>query len=69
MPMSEELTIEIDRIDELTILMAQLKQMQVVSLLDQYFPAHVNWQGASLEKLGVVWLCHVTSKTGALLSP
>lgn len=66
--MNEALIIEIERIDELPILLAQLKQMQVGGLLDQYFPAHANWQGASLGQLVVVWLCHIISEANHRLN-
>src|SRR5438128_7865532 len=66
--MSEKLTIEIERIDELPLLLAQLNQMQVAELLDQCFPQHGNWQGLSLGQLVAVWLCHIVCEANHRLN-
>src|SRR5947209_6823062 len=56
----EPLTIE--RIDDVPVLLAQLKRMQVAPLLDRHFPTHGNWQGLSLGLVSVVWLSHILSE-------
>ncbi len=66
--MSEKLTIEIERIDELPLLQAQLKKMQVSELLDQFFPGHGNWQGLSLGQIVTVWLCHIVCEANHRLN-
>jgi transposase len=60
--MEEELTIETERVDDLPVLFAQLKKMQVAELLDQHFPTHGNWQGLSLGTVVVGWLSHILSQ-------
>ncbi len=57
--MSEELTIETERVDDLPVLLAQLDKMQVAKLLDEHFPSHGNWQGVSLGTTSIVWLSHI----------
>jgi hypothetical protein len=57
--MSEELTIETERADDLPVLLAQLDTMQVARLLEEHFPSRGNWQGVSLGITTVVWLSHI----------
>ena len=59
---SKELTIETERVDDLPVLFAQLKKMQVAELLDQHFPTHGNWQGLSLGSVVEGWLSHILSQ-------
>ncbi|MFZ4625075.1 MAG: hypothetical protein ACOYNF_12665 [Rhodoferax sp.] len=37
--------INIERIDDIPLLLAQMKKMGIPSLLDTHFPTHGNWQG------------------------
>ena len=68
--MSEELSIETERADDLPVLLAQLEKMQVASLLDEHFPSHGNWQGVSVGTTCVVWLGKCSSSkpiTGSIM--
>lgn len=66
--MSEELIIETERADDVPLLLAQLKKMQVADLLDQYFPAHGSWQGLSPGQVCVCWLSHILSQANHRLN-
>lgn len=66
--MSEELTIETERVDDLPVLLAQLDKMQVAKLLDEHFPSHGNWQGVSLGTTSIAWLSHILSQANHKLN-
>src|SRR6267142_172937 len=66
--MTEDLTIKTERIDDIPILLAQLKRMQVGALVDEYFPTHGNWQGLSLGTVVTVWLKFILSEANHRLS-
>jgi transposase len=66
--MSENLTIETERVDDVPLLLAQLERMQVAQLIDQHFPAHPNWQGLSPGKMCVGWLAHLLSQANHRLN-
>jgi transposase len=55
-------TIRIERIDDLPLLLAQLRRMQVIPLLDRHFPTHGNWAGElTLGEVVAVWLAYIVS--------
>jgi transposase len=60
--MTEQLTFEIERIDDIPLLLAQLERMQIGPLLDEHFPTHGNWQGLSLGTVSAVWLAFILSE-------
>jgi transposase len=66
--MTEKLTVETERVDDIPVLIAQQALMGVPTLLDQYFPPHGNRQGLSLGWLTTVWLSHVLSESDHRLS-
>lgn len=66
--MTEKLTINTERIDDIPVLMAQVDRMQVAALLDEYFPTHGNWQGLSLGTVAAVWLTFILSEANHRLS-
>lgn len=39
---------KIERVDDIPLLLAQMKKMEIASLLDADFPVHGNWQGLGL---------------------
>ena len=47
-PMNNSLNVINERVDDLPLLLAQLKQMGVSEQLDKHFLTHGNWQGLSL---------------------
>lgn len=54
--------VKIERVDDIPLLLAQMKKMEIASLLDAHFPVHGNWQGCSLGEISTVWLSHVLSE-------
>src|SRR3954471_6922318 len=54
--------LQIERIDDVPLLLAQLKRMQVAPLLDKHFPTHGNWAGElTFGEVACVWLAYVVS--------
>jgi len=60
--MSENLTIQTERVDDVPLLLAQMERMNVPSLLDAHFPTHGNRQGLSLGWVSTIWLAHILSR-------
>jgi transposase len=57
--MTERATIVSERVDDLPLLVAQMRRMELPGLLDSHFVTHGNRQGLSLGWTTVVWLAHV----------
>lgn len=57
-----------ERVDDLPLLIAQLREMDVPALLNQAFKIHGNWQGLSFGHLVTVWLVFVVSESNHRLS-
>src|SRR4029453_9346399 len=66
--MTETLTINTERIDDIPVLIAQLDRMQVAAMLDEHFPTHGNWQGLVLGTGATVWLTFILSEANHRLS-
>ena len=66
--MSEPKNLTYERVDDLPLLLEQLKRMGVQKLLDKHFPTHGNWQGLSLGWIGSIWLGHILSQADHRLS-
>lgn len=66
--MKKPVAITTERVDDIPLLLAQLKRMGVQELMDEYFPTHGNWQGLSLGHIAVVWLIHILSQADHRLS-
>jgi transposase len=66
--MTEKLTINTERIDDIPVLIAQLDRMEGGAMLDEYFPTHGNWQGLSLGTVATVWLTFILSAAKHRLS-
>jgi transposase len=55
-------TLQIERLDDLPLLLAQLQRMQVAPLLERHFPTHGNWAGAlTFGDVATVWLAYIVS--------
>jgi transposase len=67
--MKKPVTVTTERVDDIPLLLAQLKRMGVQELFDQHFPTHGNWQGLSLGYVAVVWLTHILSQADHRLNP
>lgn len=66
--MTKSVTLTTERVDDIPLLLAQLKRMEIPELLDENFPTHGNWQGLSLGNVAVVWLCHILSQADHCLN-
>lgn len=51
-----------ERVDEVPLLLEQMKRMALPTLIDQYFPAHGNWYGLSLGWVSTIWLSSMVSR-------
>ena len=60
--MNKELTMISERVDDIPLLVTQMKHMGMIELLDAHFTVHGNWQGLSLGALSVGWLTHILSE-------
>jgi transposase len=60
--MTDTLSVTTERVDDLPVLLEQMKRMGIPEVLDETFPTHGNWGGASLGWTAAVWLTHILSK-------
>lgn len=60
--MEEDLTVQSERVDDTPLLLAHMGKMGVISLLDECFGMHGNWQGLSLGEVAAGWLTHILSE-------
>lgn len=66
--MTEQLTTDHERVDDIPLLLAQPERMQVAKLLDECFPTHGNWDGLSLGQVVSVWLAFSLSEANHRMS-
>jgi transposase len=52
----------VERVDDIPVLLAQMQKMGTASLLDKCFPTHQNWKGLSLGNVVSAWLAHILSE-------
>src|SRR5438128_9392845 len=60
--MKESLSIETERVDDIPLLLAQMRRMNLAELLDKHFPTNGNREGLSLGWVSVIWLTHILSQ-------
>ncbi len=60
--MSEQPTIQTERVDDVPLLLAQITRMGIPALLDAHFSPHGNRQGLSLGWVCALWLAHILSR-------
>ena len=51
-----------ERVDDVPLLLEQMKRMALPALIDQHFPAHGNWHGLSLGWVCTIWLSSIVSR-------
>ena len=66
--MTNELNITSERVDDIPLLLAQIKGMGIPELLDTHFVTHGNWVGTSLGWTTGIWLAHILSRGDHRLS-
>src|SRR5215470_2202465 len=60
--MKEALSRETERVDDIPLLITQMRRMNLTALLDKHFPTNGNREGLSLGWVSVIWLAHVLSQ-------
>jgi transposase len=55
-------TVITEHVDDIPLLLNQMQQMALPALIDQYFPAHGNWQGLSPGWVCTLWLSSILSR-------
>ena len=56
-----ELTINVERLDDMPLLYGFLEKMGIQSAIDTVLKPHGNWQGMSMGWVVTIWLIHITS--------
>jgi transposase len=60
--MTEQLTVTIERVDDIPVLLASMERLGLAALVDQHFVPHGNWQGLSPGQVLTGWLAHILSE-------
>jgi transposase len=60
--MNEIPNIITERVDDIPLLLHQMQQMALPTLIDTHFPAHGNWYGLSLGWVSTIWLSSILSR-------
>ena len=60
--MTEMLSVTTERVDDIPLLLAHMRRMDLPMLLDCYFLVHGNRQGLSLGWTATIWLAHILSQ-------
>lgn len=60
--MKEPWKMETERVDDVPLLLAHMKRMNLASLLDKHIPAHGSRKGLRVGEVTVVWLSHILSE-------
>jgi len=60
--MAEQLTVMIERVDDIPVLIASMNRMGLAELADEHFRLHGNWRGISLGQVLTGWLAHILSE-------
>ena len=58
----ENREIKNERIDDIPLLLEQIKEMRIQELLDKHIIPHKNWEGASVGWVSSIWLSHILSE-------
>ena len=54
--------LQVERLDDIPLLLEHLKRMGIAPLVDEHFPTHGNWRGLSLGWTVTIWLAHILSQ-------
>lgn len=57
-----------ERVDDIPLLLEQMQQMELPTLIDHHFPVHGHWQGLSLGWVTTIWLSSLVSRGDHRLS-
>ena len=53
--MNTQPTIITERVDDIPLLLEQMQQMGLPTLIDHHFPSHGNWRGLTLGWVSTIW--------------
>jgi transposase len=60
--MDNNIKVTIEPIDDIPVLLAQARKINIPKLLDRHFPQHGNWKVTSFGWTLVIWLTHILSE-------
>lgn len=60
--MTQELSVQTERVDDIPVLIAQMNKLGLGELIDKHCPVHGNWQGLPLGQVVSGWLTHILSR-------
>jgi hypothetical protein len=60
--MAEALTVTTECVDDIPLLITWMERMGLVTLINEHFPPHGNWQGLDPGRVLVGWLAHILSE-------
>jgi transposase len=66
--MNDIQTIFTERVDDIPLLIEQMKRMALPTLIDTHFPAHGDWYGLSMGWISTIWLSSIVSQGDHRLS-
>jgi transposase len=55
-------TIITERVDDIPLLLEQMRRMGLPALLEEHFPSHGNWHGLSIGWVATIWLSTILSR-------
>ena len=57
-----------ERVDDIPLILNQMKKISLDEIIDQHFKAHGNWKGLSIGNLAVGWIAYIVSEGDHRLS-
>nr|VFJ56686.1 MAG: hypothetical protein BECKFM1743C_GA0114222_101821 [Candidatus Kentron sp. FM]VFJ58039.1 MAG: hypothetical protein BECKFM1743A_GA0114220_102071 [Candidatus Kentron sp. FM]VFK11594.1 MAG: hypothetical protein BECKFM1743B_GA0114221_101961 [Candidatus Kentron sp. FM] len=57
---TQQFSTRVERVDDIPLLLAQMRKLHLPELLDEHFRAHGNWQGLSIGQVTCGWLSYKT---------
>nr|VFJ64949.1 MAG: protein of unknown function (DUF4277) [Candidatus Kentron sp. FM]VFJ66389.1 MAG: protein of unknown function (DUF4277) [Candidatus Kentron sp. FM]VFK16082.1 MAG: protein of unknown function (DUF4277) [Candidatus Kentron sp. FM] len=59
---TQQFSTRVERVDDIPLLLAQMRKLHLPELLDEHFRAHGNWQGLSIGQVTCGWLSYILSE-------
>ena len=59
---TQQFSIRAERVDDIPLLLAQMRKIRLAELIEQHFQAHGNWQGLNIGQVMVGWLSYILSQ-------
>jgi hypothetical protein len=59
---NQQISTTTERVDDIPLLLAQMRKIDLAQLIDRHFPVHGNWQGLSLGHVTVGWLSYILAE-------